>query len=694
MTGSLKMAEVEFGDSELFEHLDDAVAQPLHVRFEQTEDSEAQLHRCEETIEQLRAENQELRRKLSILSRPSGLSVDNVLDGPLLQILFMNHVISKQYHQEIEDFVAHLIQKHEEEERANPEKATFNIQPQRSGISLEAIDNPSVKIKEAFSVVGSVLYFTNFCLDKLGQPLLKENPQLTDGWEVPKYHQVFGQILSPDGQEVQVKRKRPKPCCFNCDSEDHRLRDCPKPRDLAHIDMKREAFREFCEEFGNQNYQQRYYVEEVAERFQKFKPGNISVELQEALGISDRQLPPYIYRMRQLGYPRGWLKEAELESSGLSLYDGKDSSDGDIVEEAMPKKIQVSYDVSKLISFPGFNTPAHPGVSDDWREFGSIPMQPDQQKEVLANYLRSNFPDPQYSAAQKRQKMSGNGQGQSSEDVDIASDQSYCFPSQRFKFQSPLSPGSPYNTPPSLSRGTPPPTPTNFIPPPPPTPTPPPLPKGTPPPTPPCRSFPLLPSGDGFPLQAKVVNYMDEDTLTLEEEEQRSIWAALENAESTHSESDVHTQLNGNSVSSSPSRFESDSVTEEKIACHNIKELNSVLPTESILEESNENVPLTTEEESFNKDPNEDAPIQEMVVTEPIDKTNEEKTCAAKDVIEEAAYVDPSFTSTRLPDRSKFAESITPNEFKNMSESTGTYRHLRDVLKNSPRSQQKNKQGM
>ncbi|XP_073442134.1 zinc finger CCHC domain-containing protein 8-like isoform X3 [Dendrobates tinctorius] len=683
MTRGLKMAEVEFGDSELFEQLDGDAAQPVHVRFEQTEDSELdansfheQLARCEETIEQLRAENQELRRKLSILSRPSGLSVDNVLDGPLLQILFMNHVISKQYHQEIEDFVAHLLQKHEEEERANPEKATFNIQPQPSSISLEASDNSSVnavkKIKEAFSVVGSVLYFTNFCLDKLGQPLLNENPQLTEGWEVPKYQQVFGQILSLDGQEVQVKTKRPKPCCFNCGSEEHQLRDCQKPRDPAHIDMKRKAFRDSCAESGNQNYQQRYHVEEVAERFGKFKPGNISEELQEALGISDRHLPPFIYRMRQLGYPPGWLKDAELENSGLALYDGKDSSDGDIVEEAMPKKNQVSYDVSKLISFPGFNTQAHPGVSDDWRNFGSIPMQPDQQKEVLANYLCSNFPDPQYNAAQKRtssqsssdtkrQKTSGNSQGQSSVDMDIASDQSYCSPSQRFKFQPPLPPDSPYNTPPSLSRGTPPSTPTNFIPPPPPTPTPPPLPKGTPPPTPPCRSFPLLPSREGFPLQAKVANSMDEDTLTLEEleEQQRLIWAALENAESTNSESDVHTPLN-----------------------------------ESILEESNENVPLTTEEESFNKDPNEDAPIQEMVVTEPIDKTNEEKTCAAKEVIEEAAYVDPSFSNTRIPDRSKFAEGITPFEFENMSESTGTYLRLRDVLKNSPRNQQKNKQGM
>ena len=48
-----------------------------------------------------------------------------------------------------------------------------------------------------------------------------------------------------------------------------------------------------------------------------------SEELQDALGVTDKSLPPFIYRMRQLGYPPGWLKEAELEGSGLALYDGK-----------------------------------------------------------------------------------------------------------------------------------------------------------------------------------------------------------------------------------------------------------------------------------------------------------------------------------------------------------------------------------
>lgn len=49
----------------------------------------------------------------------------------------------------------------------------------------------------------------------------------------------------------------------------------------------------------------------------------LSGELQDALGVTDKSLPPFIYRMRQLGYPPGWLKEAEMEHSGLALYDGK-----------------------------------------------------------------------------------------------------------------------------------------------------------------------------------------------------------------------------------------------------------------------------------------------------------------------------------------------------------------------------------
>lgn len=183
----------------------------------------------------------------------------------------------------------------------------------------------------------------------------------------------------------------PKPHCFNCGSEEHQMKDCPMPRNAARISEKRKEFMDACGETNNQNFQQRYHAEEVEERFGRFKPGVISEELQDALGVTDKSLPPFIYRMRQLGYPPGWLKEAELENSGLALYDGKDGAPGETEAGEIQQNQSVTYDLSKLVNYPGFNISTPRGIPDEWRMFGSIPMQACQQKDVFANYLSSNF---------------------------------------------------------------------------------------------------------------------------------------------------------------------------------------------------------------------------------------------------------------------------------------------------------------
>lgn len=56
-------------------------------------------------------------------------------------------------------------------------------------------------------------------------------------------------------------------------------------------------------------------------KFAKFKAGSISDELRQALGLRASQLPPYIYRMRMLGYPPGHLQDAIKETSGLAVFD-------------------------------------------------------------------------------------------------------------------------------------------------------------------------------------------------------------------------------------------------------------------------------------------------------------------------------------------------------------------------------------
>ncbi|NWX11731.1 ZCHC8 protein, partial [Aegotheles bennettii] len=615
----------------------------------------------------------------------------------LLMSLYTSSLCYRQYRQEIEDYVFNLVQKYEEQKRSEQEKSHFNVKPQPSSVLLEedcktASSNTVKKIKEAFSVVGSVLYFTNFCLDKLGQPILNENPQLTEGWEIPKYQQVFSQILSLDGQEIQVKPKsRPKPHCFNCGSEDHQMKDCPKPRNAARISEKRKEFMEACGEASNQNFQQRYHAEEVEERFGKFKPGVISGELQDALGVSDKSLPPFIYRMRQLGYPPGWLKEAEMEHSGLALYDGKGQEYGGTEDEGSNPPKRITYDVSKLINYPGFNISTPSGIPDEWQIFGSIPMQPSQQKDVFAHYL-SNFhaPSPKSSnkraASQSSSHHSKRPKEDNSEvptaDMDLDSDLEVSQRSQTpnsFQFQPPLPPGRPsMSTPPPLPQGTPPTQPS--------TPTRTPVPRTAP---------PLNPSSDT--ARPKIVDsVMDEDTLTLEEleEQQRLIWAALEQAESTNSDSDipVDTPLTGNSVTSSPSRNEVDLVAEVKSSD---KEITVETRLSDISEQAPENEHCITSPNpgdsllnlKENSDNTDSEGLLDNTMPAPNPEVNDGENTVGNKMI--TSTESPAKNSSLVPDMSKFAAGITPFEFENMAESTGVYLRIRSVLKNSPRNQQK-----
>lgn len=71
--------------------------------------------------------------------------------------------------------------------------------------------------------------------------------------------------------------------------------------------------------------------------------------------------------MRQLGYPPGWLEEAKLQHSGLSLFNSQgvaegepDDEEGEIINLANKDK----YDINKIIEFPGFNVRPPRGTYD------------------------------------------------------------------------------------------------------------------------------------------------------------------------------------------------------------------------------------------------------------------------------------------------------------------------------------------
>ncbi|XP_053726490.1 zinc finger CCHC domain-containing protein 8 [Synchiropus splendidus] len=729
------MSEVDFGDLELFQQLEDsAPTVPKHTRFPDDEDDQGETSRIREELEvsderivRLNEEIEALRRKVNILTRPSGITIEDVnSDGPVLQILYSNNFISKTCRQEIEDSVCGIILKHQNP--ASQGKDSYHLKPQKSAFALDEDAHKSCAktIKtttEAFKVVGSVLYFTSFTVDKLGQPLLNDNPQLTEGWEVPTYQQVFKQVIGTDGQEIEMKDKRPKSMCFNCGAGNHQMKDCPKPKDMAAINERRKEFNQ-----NNQGMQnnQRYHADEVEERFSKYKPGVMSKELLAALGVEANTLPPLIYRMRLLGYPPGWLKEAEMENSGLTMYDGDDANHNNESNNASTQDI--SYDVSKLVDFPGFNVPAPHKIRDEFQMYNSVPMQSNHVKHNYAAYLSSNFAtsnshgskrrheSDSSSHSRKRSRGSPDANSSRSSDMDIESDPgtSYHRGQGEFKFQPPLPPGSPcFSSPPPLPHGTPPATPT-----------PPPLPKGTPPPTP-TNGSPAL-RGQNFVVLDEAGDG-NEDELSLEElvEQQRLIWAALENAD-TATSSDCDTPAIGTSISTSTGAStpahadtEMEEGEEPMDTRPNALSPNSENPSEVETQEDVQS-PGQVQSQEVQSSPQSPEPtndsgtsITNISANKPADKvpasisaadnsaqspgpvTSQNDSPQSPDPECSAEEDVVALSQSAVPHRSKFAAGIVPfedtPEFTEVAEATGTYLRIRDLLKGSPRNLAKKK---
>lgn len=211
--------------------------------------------------------------------------------------------------------------------------------------------------------VGSVQYFSLFCLDSFGSTVVDLSPQQH------VYEQVYHKVLPNDGS---VKSGRQQRTCFNCEG-DHKLQDCQKPRDLVKISAKRQ---EFMEKFSSPFGQEARYHADKAEKFSHLVPGKVSDNLREALGLCGQDAPPFIYRMRMLGYPPGWVPGDQ--DSGIVLYgkEGKaDESDGNHKEK--------SSNPSQFVLFPGFNVPLPKGIKDI---SGEVHLPQMNSRHLLPNY--------------------------------------------------------------------------------------------------------------------------------------------------------------------------------------------------------------------------------------------------------------------------------------------------------------------
>ncbi len=109
----------------------------------------------------------------------------------------------------------------------------------------------------------------------------------------------------------------------------HKITDCPIKHDQERIQLNRKNFASQSMAAKDQAalFSNRYTDEEHNKQNRGFTPGKISDSLREALQLNKKQLPPYIYIMRELGYPIGWLKEAMVKKSGITVVDGSTTDD-------------------------------------------------------------------------------------------------------------------------------------------------------------------------------------------------------------------------------------------------------------------------------------------------------------------------------------------------------------------------------
>ena len=90
--------------------------------------------------------------------------------------------------------------------------------------------------------------------------------------------------------------------------------------------------------------------------------------------------------MRELGYPPGWLREAEIGHSGISLFVAQNESlpdHGDEDGEITSAEDKIRYDTSKIVEWPGFNVDFPADFRDETRKYGVPFMQDDHSKEAM-----------------------------------------------------------------------------------------------------------------------------------------------------------------------------------------------------------------------------------------------------------------------------------------------------------------------
>ncbi|XP_022719021.1 uncharacterized protein LOC111277108 isoform X2 [Durio zibethinus] len=212
---------------------------------------------------------------------------------------------------------------------------------------------------------------------------------------VPLYDRGYAiGLTSADGSSnleggLEIKDEASR--CFNCGSYSHSLKQCPKPRDNVAVNIARKQHYKFKR---NQNAASRnairYYQNSQGGKYDDLKPGVLGAETRQLLGLGEFDPPPWLNRMRELGYPPGYLaSDDEDQPSGITIYaDGEtneEEEDGEIAEmvHSEPKR-------KMTVKFPGINAPIP--VEADEKRWASGPSSSESSRRSHHRLNHSSEP--------------------------------------------------------------------------------------------------------------------------------------------------------------------------------------------------------------------------------------------------------------------------------------------------------------
>lgn len=166
--------------------------------------------------------------------------------------------------------------------------------------------------------------------------------------------------------------------CFNCGSYNHAMKECPKPRDNAAVNNARKQHKAKRNQNSMSRNPTRYYQDTPGGKFDGLRPGVLDPETRKLLGLAEVDPPPWLNRMREMGYPPGYLDaEDEDQPSGIEIFGEEvvvaavkqETEDGEILDmDISPPHDTLKPEPPKKMSvrFPGVNAPI-PENADEWR---------------------------------------------------------------------------------------------------------------------------------------------------------------------------------------------------------------------------------------------------------------------------------------------------------------------------------------